>query len=305
MRYIGYGVRSLLGFFVMLVAWGVFVEPRLILDVEEEVATIPGLPSGWEGQRVGVIADMQVGMWLGNTGMARRMIDELIERRPAAVLIAGDFVYKAGQDSTDELGTVVGLVRALPESGIPTYAVLGNHDYAMVRPDGDQDHELARRVRLALESAGLRVLENEAIPLDLLMRGGDPRGGQPLYLLGTGAAWPGLGSPLLALDDLPDDSPRLALMHNPDTFAEFPSGTAPFAVAGHTHGGQVRLPFTPEWTWMTFAKEDRVHADGWIDGYGAAENRLYVNRGIGFSVLPIRFNCPPELTIFTLQRSQP
>lgn len=47
-------------------------------------------------------------------------------------------------------------------------------------------------------------------------------------------------------------------------------------------------------------RDDPVHADGWIDGYGKAGNRLYVNRGIGMSAVPIRINCPPELTIFTL-----
>ena len=51
---------------------------------------------------------------------------------------------------------------------------------------------------------------------------------------------------------------------------------------------------------MTFAVDDEVHADGWISDYGAPGNRLYVNRGIGFSVLPLRLNCPPELTWFTL-----
>ena len=51
---------------------------------------------------------------------------------------------------------------------------------------------------------------------------------------------------------------------------------------------------------MTLAKDEPVHVDGWIQDYGAAGNRLYVNRGIGFSTIPIRINCPPEITIFTL-----
>ena len=89
-------------------------------------------------------------------------------------------------------------------------------------------------------------------------------------------------------------------MHHPDTFASLPAGSAPLAIAGHTHGGQVRLPFLPRWSWMTLAKDEPVHVDGWIQDYGAAGNRLYVNRGIGFSTIPIRINCPPEITIFTL-----
>ena len=92
-------------------------------------------------------------------------------------------------------------------------------------------------------------------------------------------------------------------MHNPDTFATVPTGAAPLAVAGHTHGGQLRIPFTPQWTWLTYLAEDRIHADGWIEDYGRAGNRLYVNRGIGFSQLPLRINCPPEITFFTLTRA--
>lgn len=91
------------------------------------------------------------------------------------------------------------------------------------------------------------------------------------------------------------------MMHNPDTFGRLPPSSAPLAVAGHTHGGQIRIPFTPEWSWITFKSEDEVHADGWIDDYGAPGNRLYVNRGIGFSVVPIRINAPPEITMFTLR----
>ena len=93
-------------------------------------------------------------------------------------------------------------------------------------------------------------------------------------------------------------------MHHPDSFAEIPAGAAPLAVAGHTHGGQVRIPLMPQWSWLTFVKEDEVHADGWIDGYGAEGNRLYVNRGIGFSVVPLRINCPPELTRFVLEHGR-
>jgi hypothetical protein len=52
---------------------------------------------------------------------------------------------------------------------------------------------------------------------------------------------------------------------------------------------------------MSIVKADEVHVDGWIDGFGAAGNHLYVNRGIGFSIAPIRINCRPELTLLTLQ----
>lgn len=83
-----------------------------------------------------------------------------------------------------------------------------------------------------------------------------------LYLVGVGAHWSNEDKPAVALAEVPDSAPRFVMMHHPESFALFPANSAPIVVAGHTHGGQIRLPFTPEWSWLTFTKEDRVHADG-------------------------------------------
>lgn len=94
----------------------------------------------------------------------------------------------------------------------------------------------------------------------------------------------------------------MVMMHNAASFTVFPANSAPFAVAGHTHGGQVRIPGTQSWSWIEIVKEDEVQVDGWIDAFGEAGNRLYINRGIGFSIVPIRINCMPDGALFTLQR---
>jgi uncharacterized protein len=107
-----------------------------------------------------------------------------------------------------------------------------------------------------------------------------------------------------ALAAVPAGAPRIAFMHNPQSFPNFPSDAAPFAVAGHTHGGQVRLPFLPDWSYVKVVRDKEVHVDGWIeDDFGKPGNHLYVNRGIGFSRFPIRINCRPEITYFTLERA--
>lgn len=302
MKKIKYVLLSLLGIFGLLLFWGL-IEPYVI-DTEEEVAEIPNLPSDWEGKQVAVIADWQIGMWLGNTNTIRRIVKQLVEDRPAMVLIAGDFIYHAGQDPSEEIDQAVEIVRSLPEAGIPTYAVLGNHDYAMTKKNGSPNEQLAAKLRQSLESVGVEVLHNEAVALaGSGSRNPTTAANTPLYLAGIGAHWPNNDKPAVALSSIPQRAPRLVLMHNPTSFAALPPSTAPLAVAGHTHGGQIRLPFTPEWSWLTFAKEDQVHADGWIKGYGQPGNRLYVNRGIGFSIVPIRLNCPPEVTLFTLRSS--
>lgn len=296
MKRIKYILLGLLGFICAILIWGL-IEPY-ILDREPQVATIPNLPAAWEGQKIAVISDWQVGMWLDNTPTVAWAVDRIINERPAIALILGDFIYHARENPTQEIDKAIDLVRPLANSGIPTYAVLGNHDYGMKSTDTPPQEALAKRLSESLEAVGVRVLKNEAVALI----GSDRQA--PLYLVGIGAHRPNEDNPKVALAQVSEVAPRFVMMHNPASFAAFPANTAPVAVAGHTHGGQIRLPFTPQWSWLTFVREEQVHADGWIDDYGKPGNQLYVNRGIGFSLLPIRINCAPEITIFTLQASR-
>lgn len=102
-----------------------------------------------------------------------------------------------GTPRTSAIGAVGAAGRVL---GIPTYAVLGNHDYA----SGN-----ASRLRDGLEAAGVVVLRNEAVPID---RAG---GSEPLYLVGVGPYRLGLSRPATAVDDIPEDAARIVVMHNP------------------------------------------------------------------------------------------
>ena len=60
------------------------------------------------------------------------------------------------------------------------------------------------------------------------------------------------------------------------------------------------MPFFPEWSWLGLVTDNNYPIDGWGEGYGQPGNRLSVNRGIGFSLIPVRLFCPPEVTIFRL-----
>ena len=297
-KYTSFCLLGLLGISVFALGWGL-IEPYFI-DTEEQTAEIPGLPAAWEGKRAGVISDWQIGMWLDNTWTMRRSVELLIEERPEVVLISGDFVYGSSDDADEDIRKVEEFARPLSEAGIPTYAVLGNHDYRMAYPYKEPNFRAAERVREALEAAGVRVLKNEAVALEA-PEDAESAEGESLYLVGVGARYPDQDRPKEALSQVPQGAPRLAMMHNPTSFGAFPAGTAPLAVSGHTHGGQISLPWTAEWSWITYASKDEVHVDGWIEGFGEPGNRLYVNRGIGFSVVPIRILCPPEVTLFTLR----
>ena len=69
-----------------------------------------------------------------------------------------------------------------------------------------------------------------------------------LYMVGIGSHYANHDAPAVALAQVPEQAPRIVMMHNPDSFSVLPAGTAPLMVAGHTHGGQIRLPFTSEWS---------------------------------------------------------
>ncbi|MEO7270904.1 MAG: metallophosphoesterase [Vicinamibacterales bacterium] len=257
-------------------------------------------------------------MWLANTDTIRRIVDRVIAQHPAALLIAGDFLYhptgEAGEphearaelDQQDtavlhaQIAEVVSLLRPLITAHIRTVAVLGNHDYAMRVRKSLPLPVVADDLTRALRAMGVIVLRNEATPLGSLDE--ERSSAHRLFVAGLDAWTPLLTNVDATLAQIPGDAPRLFLMHNPLSFRELPAGAAPVALGGHTHGGQIRLPFTPHWSWMSLVKESPIAADGWIaPAFGAAGNRLYVNRGIGFSVVPIRINCRPELTWFTLE----
>ena len=302
-KYVAYAALGALAAGGLAAAWGVAIEPRLI-DRREEIGEIPGLPAAWEGRRLALLADLQVGIWLANADTVRRAIRRVIEAKPALALIAGDFVYHAARDPAGAICGAVELVRPLA-ARVPTYAVLGNHDYATDSADSKAEQcRVADALRRALEAAGLRVLDNEAVPL-LSPDGVGIAQQTSLYLVGIGAHLPGEDRPLAALRKVPAEAPRLVFMHNPASFADLPPASAPLALAGHTHGGQIRVPFKPDWTLGRFIVPWPEYLDGWIGDFGQPGNRLYVNRGIGFSHLPVRFGCPPELTFFSLRSARP
>lgn len=289
-----------LGLVVALLVWGMAVEPRLLLDVQNETVPIEQLPDEWIGARIAALGDFQTGMWWDNEAMVRRATERAMEDASAAILLLGDFVYEAAGNPETKVSQIEQLLQPLASSEVPVFAVLGNHDWGLkssVGNGGDLDPETGEAVRAMLNRLGITLLHNESRPIRLRP------GGTDLHVVGIGSHWADRDQAGRALSGVPEGAPRVVLMHHPDSFEDLPAGEAPLAVAGHTHGGQIRLPLTPEWSWIGFIREDEVHADGWIRDYGEAGNRLYVNRGIGFSLAPIRLNSPPEVTVFTLVRS--
>jgi predicted MPP superfamily phosphohydrolase len=120
------------------------------------------------------------------------------------------------------------------------------------------------------------------------------RGGVPLWIAGLDDAWAGAPDAAAALRPVPAGEAVLLLTHNPDIFPTLPA-RATLTLAGHTHGGQVRVPWLgPP---IVPSKYGQRYAEGWIVEDGRS---MYVTTGVGTSIAPVRFLVRPEVALLTL-----
>ena len=171
---------------------------------------------------------------------------------------------------------MAGLQRLCAQIDRDIYAILGNHDtLLLIEP---------------MEAMGIRVLLNESIALD--------RGGSLVYLAGTDDPHYFATDNLeKAYDGIPDDAVSLLLTHSPEIYRHAAYVGFDVMLCGHTHGGQICLPGSIPLTLNSSAPR--------FTGSGAWTFDLmqgYTSRGTGSSVAPVRFNCPPEITLHTLTR---
>jgi len=250
------------------------VEPTA-LDVSRHNIVVPGLPPGLEGVRIACLTDVHLGG--GVSPAARAALEVLARERPDVVLLSGDIC-----NHHEDLPTLVAWAREARGTAA-TFATLGNweHDAGVDRATGERVYGQAG-VELLYNSTGrvsVRGATLSVVGLD------DPVRGRP----DVGAA----------LSRLPHADPTVWVLHAPGFVDGVPRDTYPVPVAifaGHTHGGQIRLPF---WTPYTPTGSGRFVAGWYRDTFAP----LYVSRGIGTITLRARFCCPPELPLFTLRRA--
>jgi uncharacterized protein len=240
-------------------------------------------PPGWPADRrlsIAVIADLHAGG--PNMGLAqiRSVIDAALAERADLVVLLGDYfaTHRYITEHVPHAAWAAELKRLSAPLGV--YAILGNHDWWY-------DVEGARR---ALAGVSIPLLENDALLL------GEP--GRRFWLLGLGdtiAFRLGRGR-YVGVDDLPDtlarvttDDPVILLAHEPDIFPRVPERVS-LTLAGHTHGGQIRVPFV--WPRFVPSRYGARFAYGHIVEGG---RHMIVSGGLGTSFVPMRLGVPPEI----------
>jgi predicted MPP superfamily phosphohydrolase len=241
------------------------------IEVTQQRIWVHRLPEAFRGFRIVQLSDIHHGLFvpLYTVIEAVELANQL---EPDLVVLTGDFVTYS-RAYVEPTAAMLGHLRA--RYGV--FAVLGNHDF---RVGGDQ-------VACALRRERIEVLRNRHTAVR--------RRGQALYVAGIDDFGYGADLPR-ALRGIPPGAPIVLLAHNPRIIRPAARNGVSLVLAGHTHGGQVNLPLVG--TIYGRSPEGMRFKIGW-DRLGPTQ--IYVSRGIGTVVLPVRVRCPAEIPHFELQ----
>jgi hypothetical protein len=231
------------------------------------------LPVEFDGYRIAHLSDFHLGTYLGEQDIIE-IVDIVNQLEPDLIAITGDFV-----NSNPERYAPI-LIQALSKLRAADYAVavLGNHDHYT-------DSKLIREV---LQKSNIIELRNRIHPIQRNMA--------YLYLAGIDDYLTRNDDLQSVIDQIPDEKSSVILLaHEPD-FADITakSGKFDMQISGHTHGGQICLPILGN---LYLPRLGRKYPAG---KYHVDDMVLYTNRGLGTSWLKLRYNCPPEISVFTL-----
>ncbi|UCH27701.1 MAG: metallophosphoesterase [Trueperaceae bacterium] len=197
-------------------------------------------------------------------------VDATLAEAPEVIVVTGDFIDHLSGADLEPLASALKKLRA----PLGVWGVWGNHDRSRA------PH--IQTLEQVLDRSGIKILNNRGVLLrnDLFLAGVDDfHNGRPDLELALGAR--------------PTDAACILLSHNPDLLPQVPASVG-LTLCGHTHGGQIKLPLIgPP---LTSSRYGKRFAEGWVEAAAPA----YVSRGLGTSMLPIRFNCPPELSVLEL-----
>jgi uncharacterized protein len=244
--------------------------------IQKHSLTISGWPQLSRPLRIVFLSDFHVGSHTNDIDRIRAIGAEAAGLAPDLVLLGGDYVNMQPIGGGRIPPNVIAQLLA-PIVGLHgTFAVLGNHDYLY----GEMD------VSNALRDQGIAVLRDDSRTINV--------DGRSIEIIGIPDANV-IESPYLSLlGNLSKNRPTIILAHDPAWFMRVPAG--PFlTLAGHTHGGQIKIP------WLGILKNSSRAPLRWSHGLVVEGGRhLYVSAGLGTSVIPLRIGVPPEYAVIDI-----
>jgi uncharacterized protein len=239
-------------------------------EVKQIDVTLPHLDRAFAGYRIVQISDLHAGDII-NRKHLNSVIDAVNEQKPDLVVITGDHVSRLPRRHVDLLD-----IYARLHARDGALAILGNHDV----------YNDAEPIRTALKMNGIKLLENDVYTIE--------RDWATLHIAGVGDVFAKEDKLDRVLAQLPPTGAAIMLAHEPD-FADEVAATKRFGLqlSGHSHGGQIRFPFFDGYVPELAQKYP-------LGRYQVGDMIQYTNRGIGSVKIYARFNCRPEISVFTL-----
>lgn len=255
--------------YLLQAARSAFSEPFQLV-VEHHVVHLKRLPAALDGLRVVQLSDIHHSPFTG-ADQIMRAIEAANALKPDLIALTGDYVSHE-REYAAPCAAMLGQLEA--PCGI--FAVLGNHDHWTDAP----------LVTDLLELEGIRVLSNEGLHFE--------HNGASIWLAGVDDTMVGLEDLSLALAGSRTDEMKLLLAHNPLALRRAARAGVDLVLAGHTHGGQV--------TWRSERSASGRPRRRLLRGLGRqGDTQIYVSRGLGTVVLPVRYGCLPEVTLLELR----
>ncbi len=258
----------LLGGSGSLFVYSVFIE-RTVVDINHYKIRIPNLPEAFNGFRIAHLTDIHYGN-ISSQKFLENIISTTHKLKPDAIVCTGDYADMEIAE-IDEVWPLLSQLEA--PNGV--YSVLGNHDH----------YADTNRSLYWLERSGQGV-RHISKPIE--------NKGQRIWIGGAGDFYRDKDGVDKAFENVSPDEFKILLAHNPDTIDLNFNTKIDVAFSGHTHGGQVRIPGVGS---PVLPVRNKRYDCGLIE---TESSKLFISKGIGWGILPVRFNCSPEIAVVEL-----
>ena len=260
------GFSGVFGFAAM---YPFFIERYIVLTNHYRIS-VPNLPAAFSGLRIVHLTDLHYGLFEPLT-VIKQVVHRANALKPDLIVCTGDYVL-GGEKEIDQVWSVMTQLAA----PLGVYSVLGNHDFW-----GSEE-----RSDYWMKHSG-QNLRHKTVRIE--------RGGAHFWLGGAGDLWTDYKSLDVLLRDIPETDCRIVLAHNPDS-ADIPHiSRVDLMLSGHTHGGQVCVPFIGA---PVLPVSNKKYSSGLVRS--PRGEKVFISKGIGWANFPVRFNCPPEIAVLEL-----
>jgi predicted MPP superfamily phosphohydrolase len=259
---------------------------RTDIEITYRTFEIPNLPAAFHGRTVSLLSDIHSSPFMSLDDL-RRVVDQVNQLKSDIILIPGDFVTSHHSEIPPFIEAMAGL-----KAPLGVFGCTGNHDYYCG----------VDLVSSAISEINFNLLRNENAKITI--------DGQSLHIIGVddddaesvkryveGKPAPHIEA---AYSGIPNDAASILLCHKPYHFEAFAKTNVGLMLSGHTHGGQIVLARIGRSVMSLTALASHFIEGTYTPEESQSSTQLYVSRGIGVVGLPIRVNCPPEITQITL-----